>query len=360
VAGEIYQRLRERLDQYSCGFPSTESGVEFKILERMFSEEEAEMFLCLSLKVETAEEIARRLGREADRVIPLLKRMSEKGNIFAWRRDETVKYGAVPYVLGLYEFQLNTMDRELAEWCEQYFKEAFLGSIASVTPLMRAIPIDRSLEVSHPIATYEDSREIVKNKKLISLARCICRVQQGLIDKGCGKPEEVCLSFGASARHYIDQGLGRRISVEEALKVLDKAEEAGLVIQISNSRNPGGLCCCCGDCCALLRALNQLPNPSEAVVSHFFAAVDPELCTGCETCLDRCQMGAIDFPAENRARINLDRCIGCGLCVTQCPSGALRLDTKAEGKRFQPPENALEALRIMARNRGKEEVRPLP
>jgi electron transport complex protein RnfB len=360
MASEIYQRLRERLDQYSCGFPVTESGVEFKILERMFSEEEAEMFLCLSLKIETAEEIARRLGREPDRVIPLLKRMSEKGNIFTWRRDETVKYGAVPYVLGLYEFQLNTMDRELAGLCEQYFKEAFLDSIASVTPLMRTIPIDRSLEVSHPIATYEDSREIVKNKKLISLARCICRVQQGLIDKGCGKPEEVCLSFGASAQHYIDQGLGRRISVEEALEVLDKAEEAGLVIQVSNSRNPGGLCCCCGDCCALLRALNQLPNPSEVVVSNYFAAVDPDLCTGCESCLVRCQMGAIDFQVENTAGINLDRCIGCGLCVTQCPSGALQLQIKPEGQWYQPPENAMEALIMMARKRGKEAVRPLP
>jgi Na+-translocating ferredoxin:NAD+ oxidoreductase subunit B len=350
---EVFQKLREKLDQYSCGFPLTESGVEFRILERIFTEEEAEMFLGLRLQLETVEEISRRLGTQPDIVGPLLERMKEKGNIFSWHRGETVKYGAVPFVLGLYEFQLNKMDKELAGLCEQYFKETFLKSIASVDPLMRAIPINRSLEVSHPIATYEDSRQVIQNKKIISLARCICRVQQGLIDKGCGKPVEVCLSFGASAQHYIDHGLGRRITVEEALKVLDTAEEAGLVIQNSNSQNPGGMCCCCGDCCALLRALNELPRPAEVVASKYFAVADTDLCTGCEICLDRCQMGAISLADESLAQINPDRCIGCGLCVTKCPAGALHLEIKPEDQWVVPPKNAMEALTTMAQKRGK-------
>ncbi len=171
---EIYQQLREKLDQYSCGFPLTESGAEFKILEMIFTEEEAEMFLNLTLNLETGEDIARRLGRDPDSVVPLLKRMHEKGNVFGWRRGEEVKYGAVPFILGLYEFQLNRMDRELAGLCEQYFNEALLPRMAAVEPLMRAIPINRSLEAPHLVATYEDSRAIIRNKKLISLARCIC------------------------------------------------------------------------------------------------------------------------------------------------------------------------------------------
>jgi electron transport complex protein RnfB len=353
MPSEIYQKLREKLDQYSCGFPLTESGVEFKILERIFTEEEAKMFLSLSLQVETPEEIARRLGAEPDIVGSLLRRMSDKGNVFSWHKGETVKYGAAPYILGLYEFQLNSMDKALAELCEQYFNEAFLKSIAAVDPLMRAIPIDRSLEVTRPIATYEDSRGIVKNKKLISLAKCICRVQQGLVEKGCGKPLEVCLSFGASAQHYIDQGLGRRITAEEALKVLDVAEEAGLVIQLTNSQNPGGLCCCCGDCCALLRALNQLPRPAEVVASKYFSVADTDLCTGCEFCIERCQMGAISLTDESLAQINLDRCIGCGLCVTQCPAGAIHLEIKPESRWVEPPETAMDALTMTALKRGK-------
>jgi electron transport complex protein RnfB len=353
MSSEVYQKLREKLDQYSCGFPLTESGVEFKILERIFTEEEAEMFLGLRLQLETAEEITRRLGTQPEVVTPLLQRMREKGNVFSWHKGETVKYGAVPFILGLYEFQLNKMDRELAELCEQYFNESLLSHMASVEPLMRAIPINRSLEVSHQVATYEDSRAIIKNKKLISLARCICRVQQGLIDKGCGKPLEVCLSFGASAQHYIDQGMGRPISVEEALKVMGEAEQAGLVIQPSNSQNPGGLCCCCGDCCGILRALNKMPRPAEAVASKYFAVVDTNLCTGCEICLERCQMGAISLTDESLAQINLDRCIGCGLCVTKCPTEALHLEIKPEDQWVVPPKTAMEALTMMAQKRGK-------
>jgi ferredoxin len=278
--------------------------------------------------------------------------MHEKGNVFGWRRGEEVKYGAVPFILGLYEFQLNRMDRELAGLCEQYFNEALLTRMAAVEPLMRAIPINRSLEAPHLVATYEDSRAIIRNKKLISLARCICRVQQGLIDQGCGKPVEVCLSFGASAQHYIDQGMGRPISVEEAFKVLDEAEEAGLVIQPSNSQNPGGLCCCCGDCCGILRALNSMPRPADVVISNYFAVADPDLCSGCEVCLDRCQMGAITLSDGQITPINLDRCIGCGLCVTQCPTGALHLEMKAPDQRYDPPSNAMETLRQMVRKRG--------
>jgi len=353
MPSEVYLRLREKLDQYSCGFPLTESGVELKILKNIFTEEEAEMFLCLSLQLETPEEIARRSGGEPDVVGPLLQKMKEKGNVFSWHKGETVKYGAAPFILGLYEFQLNRMDKELAGLCEQYFNEAFLKSIATVDPLMRAIPINRSLEVTRPIATYEDSRRIIKNKKLISLAKCICRVQQGLVDKGCGKPLEVCLSFGASAQHYIDQGLGHRITAEEALKVLDVAEEAGLVIQHSNSQNPGGLCCCCGDCCGLLRALNQLPCPAEAVASKYFAVAETDLCTGCEICLERCQMGAISLSEESLVQINLERCIGCGLCVTKCPAGAIQLEIKPEGQWIEPPKTAMDALTMMAKKRGK-------
>ena len=141
--------------------------------------------------------------------------------------------------------------------------------------------------------------------------------------------------------------------MEEALKVLDTAEEAGLVIQNSNSQNPGGMCCCCGDCCALLRALNELPHPAEVVASKYFAVANTDLCTGCEICLDRCQMGAISLTDESLAQISLDRCIGCGLCVTKCPAGALHLEIKPEDQWVVPPKTAMEALTMMARKRGK-------
>lgn len=101
MPSEVYEKLREQLDQYSCGFPTTESGVEFKILKKLFTEEEAEMFLSLSMKLETPEEVAQRLGREPEAVASILHRMSEKGTVFPWRRGEMVKYGMAPFMLGI-------------------------------------------------------------------------------------------------------------------------------------------------------------------------------------------------------------------------------------------------------------------
>lgn len=39
MPSKIYYELREQLDQYSVGFPTTTSGVEKKILEKLFTEE---------------------------------------------------------------------------------------------------------------------------------------------------------------------------------------------------------------------------------------------------------------------------------------------------------------------------------
>lgn len=130
---------------------------------------------------------------------------------------------------------------------------------------------------------------------------------------------EACFMFGSMGQHYIDKCMGRRVDVDEAIAILREAQDSGLVTQPATAQNPSGMCNCCGDCCAVLMSIKQHPRPAEIVFSNYFAAVDRELCAGCETCLDRCQMDAIVIDDDNFAVINRDRCIGCGLCVTTCP-----------------------------------------
>jgi electron transport complex protein RnfB len=351
---EVYRKLQEQLDQYSVGFPATASGVEIRILEKLFTEEEAEIALHLSMALETPESVAERTKREPKAVAALLSHMADRGLLFRLRRGDTVKYGAIPFVLGIYEYQLKSMDREFARMFEDYLAEEFHKNLTALKPsILRTIPIHRSVDVAHPVATYEDSREIVKKQKLIAVANCICRVQQGLIGHRCDKPLEVCFSFGSAARHYIELGMGRQVTTEEALKILDRCEEAGLVAQPANVINPGALCNCCGDCCPVLRVIKKHPRPIEMVSSNYYAVADADACTGCETCLERCQIGAIAIGEDDVAEINLDRCIGCGLCVTTCPTAALRLELKPEGRRYTPPEKGQALLEEMAQKRGK-------
>ena len=349
----IYERLREQLDQYSVGFPATASGVEKKILRKLFTEEEASLYLDMSMMLETPESVAERTDRDLKEVSNMLETMARKGLLFRRRRQGEVKYAAVAFVIGFYEFQLKNMDCELADLVESYMEEGFLdfSPDKNISPL-RTVPIREAIQGTHQVAPYEQAREIIKTKRKIALADCICRVQQGLLEKACDKPLEVCLIFGSHADYYVENKLGRYISQEEALAVLDACEEAGLVNQPANMINPGGMCNCCGDCCGLLRNINKLSKPAEVVYNNYYAEVDAELCTACETCLERCQMAAVTINDDQVAQVNRDRCIGCGLCVTTCPSEAIALRLKPEEKRINVPESGRELMEQTAEIRG--------
>lgn len=353
MASDVYDQLREQLDQYSVGFPTTASGVEIKILERLFTEEEARMYLNLSMMLETPEAVAERLKQDPDEVARLLEQMAERGLLFRLRKEGSAKYGAAPYVVGIYEYQLKTMDQDLAKLCEQYFEESFAHDTSVKTVPMRTIPVNKSLNVSWPVAPYEDVREIIKSKEKIAVANCICRVQQAKLGQECDKPLEACFMFGSHAKYYVERGMGRWVSQKESLQILDRCEEAGLVPQPFNAQNPGGLCNCCGDCCASLRSIKKHPRPVERVVSNYYAEVDPDLCASCETCLERCQMDAITMGPDDVAVVDLDRCIGCGLCVTTCAAEAIRLEPKPEKERRNPPATARDFMTQLAQERDK-------
>ena len=161
---------------------------------------------------------------------------------------------------------------------------------------------------------------------------------------------DACLIFGWGAEYYLRNGLGREITLAETLDILRKADEEGLVLQPSNAEDIVNICCCCGDCCQVLIHLKRHPVPAVVVSSPFVAALDTEVCIGCETCVDRCQMEALVM-SEDHAVLSVDRCIGCGLCVTSCPSEALSLIRKPPGEQPVVPKNQKEAFVMRARAR---------
>jgi Na+-translocating ferredoxin:NAD+ oxidoreductase subunit B len=353
MTAKVYYQLREQLDQYSVGFPSTESGVELKILEKLFSEDEAEIYLNLSMMLETSEAVARRTGRDPDETARSLERMTEKGLIFRLKQGEAYKYGAVPFVIGSYEFQAKDMDKEFATLFEQYFMEALSNKGLGQTPPLRTVPVNKSIEHLWPVAPYEDVKKIFETKDKIAVSKCICRMQQGLLEKGCEKPLEVCFQFGSHAQFYVEKGMARYITREEALGIIDKCDEDGLVPQPFIAQDTGGLCNCCGDCCGILRSIKMDPKPAEKVLTNYYAEVDPESCSACGTCEERCQMEAVKIGSDDTAQVDRDRCIGCGLCVTTCPGQALALRSKPESERREPPATGRDYLMQTASVRGK-------
>jgi len=353
MAKSIYERLREHLDSLPTGYPKTQSGVELKILEKLFSEQEAEMACQLQPIPETAEQIAQRLGRDPEAVSDLLYRMSKKGLILRLKVKGAYHYMATMFVVGILEYQVGNLDREMAEIFDEYMKEVFAQEmILPQTPQLRVIPVQESLEAVREIQPYDELRKIIASQKTIVLADCICRKKSSLLDHPCSKPLESCFVFGGMGEYYAENGIGRRVTLAEALEILRKNEEAGLVPSPANAQKVGGMCSCCACCCGMLKAIKLHPHPSSLVKSNYFVQVDEELCAGCETCMERCQMEAI-FMKEDRATIDLKRCVGCGLCVTTCPTKALSLRRKALEELYVPPASPIETYLRIAKERGK-------
>ena len=353
MSENIYRKLQQRLDKYSLGFPATESGVEIKILKELFSEADAEMFLALSPVLETPESVAERIGQPAASVEEKLEDMARRKLLFRLKKGDTIKYGAIPFVHGLFEFHTTEMSQTLAELMEQYYQEGFKQTMVdNAENFLRTIPIQKSIDVTQHVAAFDDACEILQNTKKIVVTECTCRKQKNLLDKSCGKPLEVCFMFGAMGQYYIDNKMGREINANEAIEILKKCHAEGLVTQPATAQNPGGMCNCCGCCCGVLASLNEHPRPAEMVFSNYFAQVDQDACTGCETCMDRCQMGAISLNDDEVAEVNPARCIGCGLCVTTCPSDAMHLVPKEREKQRTPPKTSMDQMITMAQKRG--------
>ncbi len=354
---DVYDRLREHLDKLPGGFPATDSGVELRILKRLFNEEDAELAQHLTLKLEPATVIAERAGLTADDAAERLKAMARKGLIFSIETpDRPHAYMAAQFVVGIWEYHVNELDENFIKDMEDYLpilsRDAF-----DLVPQLRTIPVGTSIHAGLKVLPYEQAENLIRKQKKFAVAPCICRREHQIKGGGCGKLMDACLVFGWAADYYMRNGLGRVITLEETLDIIKKAEEEGLVLQPSNSQEIVNICCCCGDCCQVLLNLKRHPVPAAMVSSPFIAEVDRELCIGCQTCLERCQMDAIEME-DDRARINSERCIGCGLCVSTCPGEALSLKRKPEDLQPSIPKNQMEAhaLRAQARIRVKKGI----
>ena len=327
MGNDVYIRLREFMNTLPAGYPSTPSGVEIRILRKLFSPEEAELTIHLKNEPEEVPAIAARLGVEEAELGQLLEKMAHKGLIFRVRKENKALYQAFQFVVGIYEFQVKNLDREFCQMFEEYLPYFGISLMPLKTNQLRVIPVESAVKATHGVETYNRVRELVEGQKTFAVAQCICRQEQELLGKKCDRPKETCLGFGDFAQFYIDNHWGRRISKAEALKLLELAEESGLVLSPSNSQELAGLCCCCPCCCPILKYAKLMPRPADAVLSYYQAKIDPERCSTCGLCLERCPMSAI-AEGEDSYQIIDGRCIGCGLCVSACPTEAISMVTK--------------------------------
>ena len=76
---------------------------------------------------------------------------------------------------------------------------------------------------------------------------------------------------------------------------------------------------------AAAKALS-LATRGEVQVPSTISWIDPEICSGCQTCIDLCAYGAISFDARRQVSVvNGALCKGCGSCSSACPANAAQV-----------------------------------
>ncbi|MFX1288874.1 MAG: DUF362 domain-containing protein, partial [Promethearchaeota archaeon] len=322
-----------------------------KILKHLFTPEQVKIALKLDFMADPLKKIYRRLkdtGFSLEELEEKLDEMYFNGLInrgIAKEGDTDTKYYAsAPMVIGFFEYQLNRLTPEFYKDAHQYLQDTFFKEeyYKSGVPQLRVIPLDQSVEYEQTIEKYDNLRALLETiGEPIAVMECICRKGTDLIGEPCSKTKlrESCFTFRTFAKSFIEKGLAREITREEALKILEKAEEDGLVLQPGNSQRPMSICTCCGCCCGVLTSHKQLKELAHLFATNYFAEVDTELCIGCGNCEERCNVDAVHVE-DDIAVVDKMRCIGCGVCVPTCTSEAISLIKKEE--EILPPKNTLE------------------
>lgn len=348
---DVYERLAKHLDNLPASYPATDSGVELRILKRLFTPEEAEAAMALTMLPESADAIAKKLGKKESDTEKLFYSMSKKGLILRLCTEQNT-YMAANFIVGMWEYHVNDLDEKLIHDVNEYIPQIWEKTWAKQkTQQLRVIPVSKSISAEMNIMPYEEAESIIKKQSKLVVAPCICRKEQNMVGHGCDRPLETCLMLGAGAYFYEQNGTGRPVSQEEALEILNQGIETGLVLQPSNSQKPLVICMCCGCCCLVLKNLNKLDEPAKVACTNYYVTVSEDDCTGCGDCEDMCQMGAITVEDES-AVVSLARCIGCGLCVTKCEFNATSLVEKEEFEKYAIPADTVEKYMNMVQERG--------
>ncbi|MGD2098582.1 MAG: 4Fe-4S binding protein [Desulfobacterales bacterium] len=325
---------------------------------------------------QTIDQLVESSGFSKEKVEQLTTRLAKKGLIFNQPSSAGLMvYRLLPFMLvGVMEYKFmveltgSQEEKNLARLFEELLNE-LRGQIQdnydALSPLfnnapavdrtvptrttedgkpIQIIPIKKTLETPEEFVLPSQTVEEIINKfDDIAVGYCFCRQRRSLLGEPCSTdaPTLNCFTFGKSARHTTAQGFAKKISREEALKIMKEAENAGLIHKAFHpgsreSKPETSICNCCKDCCDTLELWRGGTLPLINSTYHL-SVIDTESCTGCGTCVEWCPTDAIVLNDMQLAQRDEHACIGCGVCARFCPEEAISLEEGLRRVIIMPP-----------------------
>ncbi|MHB8084223.1 MAG: ATP-binding protein [Dehalococcoidia bacterium] len=341
---DVYERLRQKLDGMTKGYPKTEKGSEFAFLKKTFNESDAEFFIKFKPGLQSPQQVADHMGISLEDAQEQLEAMSKKGLLY-WERDgHEKKYRIIPFIHGLWEFRVDKFDRQDAANMRQFYVDGFGKTLLDYRlPIARIVPVRPDTVREGKLLPYDDIEATIKRQTLIVANDCACRKVALFAKKSCGCTENinVCIAFGRMAEFMLESQIGNPhvLTVEQTVEILHKDDSAGLFVQMAHSKECSGFCNCAKCHCGILIGAKIEQGTGFESWSNYKCTKDETVCINCGKCVERCPMKAMTFNQDDKAVFNKARCFGCGLCVTTCPSGALILERKPDDRLTVPQDD---------------------
>lgn len=352
VVPALYVRLRNRFNRIGIGIGSdvtAETGAAWASVMSNWSEEEAEAYLKAPLfRLFTVQDYVALTGMGHDEADAVLAQMASHSLLSRFERAGVMQYYVIAPLWGMWEFNMDVFD---ADWCNEFNAglgaDFAMGAVQSVRPLCAIVPASPDV-VDGGMAPYTDWHETLAENELFALSPCQCRLEKtvtgtNVCDEAHAHRTETCISVGEIAQFFIERGIGRQISREEAEASIQESVDCGMVVEQLFSKRSEVICNCHGDCCKLLTtyvALGGAGNMMENI-SAYNLQYDKDACIGCGACAQRCPMFAITLTDEGKCEMSR-QCVRCGQCAITCPVQARSLKAKPTEELVELPDDMFE------------------
>lgn len=308
----VRQNLIEMCEHISCGhYKITPECAEYRLFEDWITDDQIAVMLGMEMMVPTtAEAVAEAAGMSEVQAYRALRELADVSCIAHADLFGVEVFMQVFYAPGIWEFM--TLDDEN---CKKHNEipftfhdhatisvEKYVEDVPMGAGVMRVVPIEKAVSAETEILDSESvTKLLMDNKDSIAILPCQCRRVRRYMNEGAGDLEGgsdletgMCLYFSLPAQHFIQNGLGQAITVEEALEKIKYFEEIGCVHQITTLKagETVGLCNCMPGTCQALGVASYF-NAPEFSRSNFVAEVNRENCVACGACVEFCANNAV-------------------------------------------------------------------